>query len=45
MAVKRLEDACNEDLRAPGFPEYLTDLEPEAPGAEVIPRIGKALQS
>ncbi len=45
MVVKRLEDACNEDLRAPGFPEYLTDLEPEAPGAEVIPRIGKELQS
>ncbi len=41
MVVKRLEDACNEDLRAPGFPEYLTDLEPEAPGAEVTPRVGK----
>jgi len=40
MVVKRLEDACNEDLRAPGFPEYLTDEEPEAVGAEVIPRRG-----
>jgi 3-hydroxyisobutyrate dehydrogenase len=38
MVVKRLEDACGEDLRAPGFPEYLTDEEPEAAGAEVIPR-------
>jgi 3-hydroxyisobutyrate dehydrogenase len=38
MVVKRLEDACDEDLRAPGFPEYLTDEEPEAAGAEVIPR-------
>jgi 3-hydroxyisobutyrate dehydrogenase len=38
MVVKRLEDACNEDLRAPGFPEYLTDTEPEAKGAEVKPR-------
>ena len=38
MVVKRLEDACGEDLRAPGFPEYLTDNEPEAKGAEVVPR-------
>ena len=38
MVVKRLEDACGEDLRAPGFPEYLTDEEPEAAGAEVRPR-------
>ncbi|MDH3220276.1 MAG: NAD(P)-dependent oxidoreductase [Gammaproteobacteria bacterium] len=38
MVVKRLEDACNEDLRAPGFPEYLTDEEPEGAGSEVKPR-------
>jgi 3-hydroxyisobutyrate dehydrogenase len=38
MIVKRLEDACDEDLRAPGSPEYLTDEEPEAAGAEVKPR-------
>ena len=38
MVVKRLEDACSEDLRAPGFPEYLVDEEPEAAGAEVKPR-------
>ena len=35
MVVKRLEDACGEDLRAPGFPEYLVDYEPEAAGGEV----------
>jgi 3-hydroxyisobutyrate dehydrogenase len=33
--VKRLEDDCEEDLRAPGFPEYLVDEEPEEPGYEV----------
>jgi 3-hydroxyisobutyrate dehydrogenase len=35
MVVKRLEDDCNEDLRAPGFPEYLVDQEPEEPGYEI----------
>ena len=45
MVVKRLEDACNEDLRAPGFPEYLTDHEPEAVGTEVMPRAGQEPQS
>ncbi len=38
QVVKRLEDACGEDLRAPGFPAELTDQEPEAAGAEVVPR-------
>ena len=38
MIVKRLEDACGTDLRAPGFPDELTDQEPEAQGAEVVPR-------
>jgi 3-hydroxyisobutyrate dehydrogenase len=38
MVVKRLEDDCGVDLRAPGFPEYLTDDEPEQAGAEVVPR-------
>lgn len=38
MVVKRLEDACGEDLRAPGFPAELIDEEPESPGAEVKPR-------
>ncbi|MDX1513236.1 MAG: NAD(P)-dependent oxidoreductase [Gammaproteobacteria bacterium] len=36
MIVKRLEDACGIDLRAPGFPEELVDREPEAPGEEVL---------
>ena len=35
MVVKRLEDDCGTDLRADGFPAELTDLEPEAQGAEV----------
>jgi 3-hydroxyisobutyrate dehydrogenase len=38
MVVKRLEDDCGEDLRAPGFPDILTDSEPEQSGAEVIVR-------
>jgi len=38
MVVKRLEDACGVDLRAPGFPAALVDEEPEAPGAEVVVR-------
>ena len=38
MVVKRLEDACGEDLRAPGFPEFLVDYEPEAKGIEVKPQ-------
>ena len=37
--VKRLEDDCDEDLRASGFPEYLVDHEPEQLGAEVTTRI------
>ncbi|MDH3378834.1 MAG: NAD(P)-dependent oxidoreductase [Gammaproteobacteria bacterium] len=35
MVVKRLEDACGADLRAPGFPEVLVDNEPEQTGFEV----------
>jgi 3-hydroxyisobutyrate dehydrogenase len=42
MVVKRLEDDCGIDLRAPGFPEYLTDHEPEQTGEEVIVR-GRAI--
>ena len=38
MIVKRLEDACGQALRAPGFPAALVDDEPEAPGREVRPR-------
>ena len=36
MIVKRLEDACGTDLRAPGFPPEMIDDEPETPGEEVI---------
>ncbi len=36
MVVKRLEDACAEDLWVPGFPEVLVNRESEAEGAEVI---------
>lgn len=36
QVVKRLEDDCGEDLRAPGFPEYLVDHEPEGKGAEMV---------
>jgi 3-hydroxyisobutyrate dehydrogenase len=38
MVVKRLEDDCAVDLRAPGFPEFLVDSEPEAMGVEVVVR-------
>ena len=37
MIVKRLEDACGTDLRAPGFPAELVDEEPEEPGREIRP--------
>ena len=36
MIVKRLEDVCGTDLRAPGFPPEMIDTEPEEPGAEVV---------
>lgn len=35
MIVKRLEDDCGIELRAPGFPEEMVDNEPEEAGAEV----------
>lgn len=35
QVVKRLEDDCETDLRAPGFPEILEDSEPEVEGYEV----------
>ena len=37
MIVKRLEDACDEDLRAPGYPDELVDDTPRRKGYEVIP--------
>ncbi|MGI9310788.1 MAG: NAD(P)-dependent oxidoreductase [bacterium] len=33
--IRRLEDACDLQVRAPGFPAQMTDDEPEAPGREV----------
>jgi 3-hydroxyisobutyrate dehydrogenase len=33
--VRRLEDACGVELRAPGFPDEMADDEPEEPGYEV----------
>ena len=35
MIVKRLEDACNINLRAKGFPSELIDNEPEEKGYEI----------
>jgi 3-hydroxyisobutyrate dehydrogenase len=36
--IKRLEEACNTEILAPGFPAEMTDDEPEEPGYEVIPK-------
>ncbi len=36
--VKRLEEACGVDIRAPGFPHEMVDDEPEEPGYEVVPK-------
>ncbi len=38
--VKRLEDACGVELRAPGFPAELIDDEPEVMGYEVVAHRG-----
>ncbi len=35
--VRRIEEPCGLDLRAPGFPAQMVDDEPEEPGYEVIP--------
>ncbi len=35
--IRRLEDACGVEVRAPGFPEEILDDEPESPGYEVVP--------
>ena len=34
--IKRLEEACGADVRAPGFPADILDDEPEEPGYEVV---------
>ena len=36
--TRRLEEQTGIDVRTPGFPAELVDDEPEAPGAEVVPR-------
>ena len=38
MIVKRQEDACDENLRAPGYPEELIDETPRRQGYEIIPK-------
>lgn len=35
--IRRLEDACATEIRAPGFPVEILDEEPESPGYETIP--------
>ncbi len=35
--IRRLEEACGVDIRAPGFPAEMLDDEPESTGYEVIP--------
>jgi len=35
--IRRLEDACDVSILAPGFPSEMTDDEPEEPGYEVTP--------
>jgi len=34
--IRRLEEACQVDIRAPGFPAEMHDDEPEQPGYEVV---------
>jgi len=36
--IRRLEEACNTQVLAPGFPAEIVDDEPEEPGYEVVPR-------
>ena len=36
--IRRLEEACGVDIRAPGFPAEMLDDEPEEPGYEVKPK-------
>ena len=43
--VRRLEDACDVELRAPGYPAEMADDEPEEPGYEVEVRGREAVGS
>ena len=36
--IKRLEEACDVDILAPGFPAEMVDDEPEEAGYEVVPK-------
>lgn len=36
--IRRLEEACDVQVLAPGFPAEMLDSEPEEPGAEIIPK-------
>lgn len=36
--IKRLEEACDVQVLAPGFPPEILDDEPEEPGYEVVPK-------
>ena len=36
--IRRLEEACNLDILAPGFPAEMLDDEPEEAGYEVVPK-------
>ncbi len=38
--IKRLEESCDVDILAPGFPPEMVDNEPEEAGYEVIPGSG-----
>ena len=35
--IRRLEEACDIQISGTGFPDEMTDDEPEEPGYEVIP--------
>ena len=39
--IRRLEEAADLEIRAPGFPPEMVDDAPEMPGAEVVVRRGK----
>ena len=36
--IRRLEEACNTEILAPGFPNKMTDDELEEQGWEIIPK-------
>ena len=40
--IRRLEEACDTQVLADGFPAQMVDLEPEEPGYEVVPPGGNS---